>query len=138
MATLEWTDWSLVNALVIAPSNHSPATLLPENWRNTWFGALGASFRPVKRVLLQAGIGYDLSPVTDDNRTTRVPDANRFLIGGGITYGLLSNVNVQFAVLQVLNSPGKINNSASATAGVIQGTYHSRATVVSVGMAVRF
>ena len=138
MADLEWTDWSLVDTVAIIPANHAPATVLPQNWRNTWFGAIGASFRPIKKLLLQAGIGYDLSPVTNDNRTPRVPDANRYLVGGGVTYGLLDNVNVQFAVLQVLSGAAKINNSASAAAGIIRGTYHSRATVVGVGMAARF
>ena len=138
MADLQWTDWSLVDTLAILPVNHAPATVLPENWRNTWFGAVGASFRPIKKLLLQAGIGYDLSPVTDNNRTTRIPDANRFLLGGGITYSLLTNVNVQFAVLEALSGAAKIDNSASPTAGIIQGTYHTRATTVSVGMTARF
>jgi long-chain fatty acid transport protein len=138
MADLQWTDWSLVDTLAITPANGSPATVLPENWRNTWFGAVGASFRPIKKLLLQVGIGYDLSPVSKDNRTTRIPDANRFLMGGGVTYTLLADLNVQFAVLQVLSGAAKIDNSASATAGITQGTYHSRATVVSVGMAARF
>ena len=115
MADLQWTDWSLVETLVIAPV-HAPPTVLPENWRNTWFGAVGASFRPTKNLLLQAGIGYDMSPVTNDNRTTRVPDANRFLVGGGVTYGLLDNVNVQFAVAQVISGGARIDNT-SLTAG---------------------
>ena len=138
MADLQWTDWSLVDTLAITPANGLPAAMLPENWRNTWFGAIGASFRPIKRLLLQAGIGYDLSPVTNGNRTTRIPDANRFLVGGGITYSLLTNVNVQFAVLEALSGLAKIDNSASPTAGIIQGTYHTRTTTVSVGMTARF
>jgi long-chain fatty acid transport protein len=138
MADLQWTDWSLVDTLAIISANQAPATVLPENWRNTWFGAIGASFRPIKKLLLQAGIGYDLSPVTDDNRTTRIPDASRFLVGGGITYSLLTNVNVQFAVLQAFSGAAKIDSSASPTAGVIQGTYHTQATTVSVGMTARF
>jgi long-chain fatty acid transport protein len=137
MADLQWTDWSLVDTLTITRAN-APANVLQENWHNTWFGAVGASFRPIKKLLLQIGVGYDLSPVTNDNRTTRVPDANRFLVGGGITYGLFENVNVQFAVLQVLSGGAKINNSASPTAGTIQGTYHSQATLVGIGMAARF
>jgi long-chain fatty acid transport protein len=138
MADLEWTDWSLVNASAIVSPNRAPATVFSQNWRNTWFGAIGASFRPIKKLLIQGGIGYDMSPVTSDNRTPRVPDADRFLVGAGITYGLFDNVNVQFAILEVLTGGAQINNFSSATAGTIRGTYHSRATVVGVGMAARF
>jgi long-chain fatty acid transport protein len=138
MADLQWTDWSLVDTIAITPANGSPATVLREDWRNTWFGAIGASFRPMDRLLLQAGVGYDLSPVTDANRTTRVPDANRFLLGCGATYSLLPDVNLQLAVLEALSGPAKIDNSASAAAGTIRGTYHTHATVVSLGMTARF
>ena len=138
MADLQWTDWSSVKALSITPANHAPATVLPENWRSTWFGAIGASFRVTQRLLLQAGVGYDLSPVTDGNRTTQIPDANRVLLGGGVTYSLLTNVSVQFAVLEVLSGTAKIDNSTSPTAGVIRGTYDTQATTVSLGMTARF
>lgn len=138
MADLQWTNWSLLHTLIIAPANQAPATILQENWRNTWFFAAGINFRVHNRLLLQAGAGYDMSPVTDSTRTTRVPDNDRVLLGGGLTYGLLPNVNLQFAVLQVLTAAANINNSASAAAGVIRGTYHSGVTVVSLGVAARF
>jgi long-chain fatty acid transport protein len=138
MADLQWTNWSLVDAVAITPANGSAPTVLRENWRDTWFGAVGASFRVTDTVLLQAGVGYDLSPVTDGNRTTRVPDSNRFLLGGGATYSLSAGVDLQFAVLQVFSAAAKIDNSASATAGTIRGSYHTHATAVSVGMAARF
>lgn len=138
MADLQWTDWSLVDTITVTPGNGSPVAVLHENWRNTWFGAVGANYRPIDRLLLQAGVGYDLSPVTDSNRTTRVPDGNQFVLGCGATYSLLADVNLQFAILQVLSRAANIDNSASATAGTIRGTYHSRATVVSVGVTARF
>ena len=138
MADLQWTDWSLVKTLSIIPDSHVPATVLPENWSSTWFGAIGASFRVTERLLLQTGIGYDLSPVTNGNRTTRIPDADRALLGGGVTYSLLTNVNVQLAVLEVLSGTTKIDNSASPTAGIIRGTYNTQATTVSLGMTARF
>ena len=144
MADLQWTDWSLIDTVAITPANGSPATVLREDWRNTWFGAIGASFRPIDRLLLQAGVGYDLSPVTDANRTTRVPDANRFLLGCGATYSLLPDVNLQLAVLEALSGPAKIDNSASAAAGTIRGTvsyacdgrqpWHDSAVLTSSGL----
>jgi len=138
MADLQWIDWSLVSTLSIIPANHTPATVLPENWRNTWFGSIGANFRVTERLLLQAGVGYDLSPVTNSNRTTRIPDANRLLLGGGVTYNLLTNVSVQLAVLEVLSGTVKIDNSASPTAGVIRGSYDTEVTTVALGMTARF
>jgi long-chain fatty acid transport protein len=138
MADLQWTNWSLLHTLIIVPANQAPATVLREDWRDTWFFAAGVNVRVHNRLLLQAGAGYDMSPVTDSTRTTRVPDTDRVLLGAGLTYGLVPNVNLQFAVLQVLTAGAKIDNSASTAAGVIRGTYHSGVTVVSLGVAARF
>jgi long-chain fatty acid transport protein len=39
MADVQWTHWSLLRNVVVVPSNGAPATVLPENWRNTWFAS---------------------------------------------------------------------------------------------------
>ena len=58
----------------------------PSNFEGWWGTAYVWRIRrqlcPITKLLLQAGIGYDLSPVTGNNRTTRIPDANRFLLRG--------------------------------------------------------
>jgi long-subunit fatty acid transport protein len=60
------------------------------------------------------------------------------LLGGGMTYNLLTNVSVQLAVLEVLSGTVKIDNSASPTAGVIRGSYDTEVTTVALGMTARF
>ncbi|MGE4047455.1 MAG: OmpP1/FadL family transporter [Acetobacteraceae bacterium] len=138
MMDAQWTHWSVVDTLAIVPSAGRAPLILRENWRNTWFGAVGVNFRPIERLLVQAGVGYDLSPVTDQNRTARVPDANRFLIGLGGTYRLWPGVDLQAAVLQVFGEQARINHAASTSSGVLRGSYDAWATVVSLGLALRF
>ena len=138
MAEIQWTNWSTINTLAIMPANGSPGTVLREGWRDTWFGAIGVGFQVNERTLLQAGIGYDFSPVTNSSRTTRVPDADRLLVGIGLTYSLLENVELQVAALEAIGGTASIINSATASAGTILGTYSSHATVVGLGVAVRF
>ena len=94
MADVQWTHWSLLRNVVVVPSNGTPTTVLPENWRNTWFASVGASYRVTEKLLLQAGFAYDESPVTDRNRTTRIPDSDRYDLGAGATYSVLPNVNL--------------------------------------------
>ena len=138
MAELQWTHWSLLKNVVVVPSNGAPLTVLPENWRNTWFGAVGASYRPIEKLLLQAGFSYDESPVTDANRTTRIPDSDRYNLGIGATYTVLPNVNLQAAYLHAFFASQSINSAASATSGRIIGSYSSHADVFSLGATVKF
>jgi long-chain fatty acid transport protein len=138
MADLQWTHWSLLRSLAVVPSSGAPITVLPLNWRNTWFGSVGASYRITEKLLLQGGFGYDESPVTDSNRNTRIPDSDRFNLGVGATYALLPNVNLQAAYLHTFFADASINNSATPTSGVIVGRYRNSSNALSLGAAVKF
>jgi long-chain fatty acid transport protein len=139
MADVEWTDWSLIQAIHITPTNpFVPGTTIQENWRNTWFASIGANYQVTNKLLLQTGFAYDESPVTDSNRTTRIPDANRYLLSVGGQYAILPNVTVQAAYLHVFVTGAPIDSAASATSGVIRGKYSNNANVWSVGAKVRF
>jgi long-chain fatty acid transport protein len=138
MADVQWTDWSLLKDVLIVPSNGAPVTSLPENWRNTWFAALGVSYRIIPKLLLQGGFSYDESPVTNSNRTTRIPDSDRYNLGIGATYSVLPNVNLQAAYLHTFFSGGSISNAASSTSGIIVGNYSASANSFSLGATVKF
>jgi long-chain fatty acid transport protein len=84
LADLIWTDWSLLKDITIVPSNAGVAgKTIDENWRNTVGVSVGANYQATRALMLQGGIGFDESPVTDSNRTSRIPDGNRFVIGIG-------------------------------------------------------
>ena len=138
MADVQWTDWSLLKDVFIVPSNGSPVTTLAENWRNTWFAALGVSYRIIPKLLLQGGFSYDESPVTNSNRTTRIPDSDRYNLGIGATYSVLPNVNLQAAYLHTFFSGGSISSAASSTSGIIVGNYSASANSFSLGATVKF
>jgi long-chain fatty acid transport protein len=138
MADVQWTHWSLIRNVSIVPSNGTPVMSLPQNWRNTWFAAIGANYRVTDKLLLQAGFAYDESPVTDRNRTTRIPDSDRYDLAVGATYSVLPNVNLQAAYVHAFFSGGSINNSAVPSAGLISGSYSTSADAFSLGATVKF
>ncbi len=112
MSDLQWTHWSLLKEITIAPLNGAPTTNLPLNWRSTWFVGVGTSYRVLDTLLLQTGFSYDQSPVPDFYRTTRVPDSDRYNLGVGVTWSVLPNVNLQAAYLHTFFANAPISNSA--------------------------
>ncbi|MCB5945058.1 OmpP1/FadL family transporter [Acidocella sp. KAb 2-4] len=138
LGSVEWTDWSLFNTLNITPRNGSATTIIRENWRNTWYVGVGANYQLTDKLMLQGGVAYDQSPVTDSNRTTRVPDGDHYDLGVGAQYQLLPNVRLELAYLHVFIPHGHINNSAGATAGTITGNYTDSDNSVTAGVNVRF
>jgi long-chain fatty acid transport protein len=138
MADVQWTEWSLVDAIHVTPTNGAPGSTIGENFRDTWFGAVGVSYRPIPVLNLQGGVGYDESPTTDANRTTRIPDYSRFLIGVGATYDVTPNLSVTASYVHLFADSVKINNSASSTAGVLVGKYDDTADSGTLGVTLRF
>lgn len=143
MGNVEWTEWSLFNALSITPTNPGVAgTVIGENWHNTWFAGVGTNYRLLDNVMLQSGFGFDQSPVTDANRTTRVPDANHYDLGFGVQWQVLPSTNVQLAYLHVFVPNGSINSTASSSgltpSGTILGSYADSDNSVTMGVVMKF
>jgi long-chain fatty acid transport protein len=140
MADVQWTHWSLVNNLTIVPTTPGvPATVTQLNLRNSWFGSVGASYKVTDKLMLQAGVAYDQTPIRNAaNRTTRLPDYDRWELGVGATYAVLSNVNLQVGYVHEFAGNVSIRSAASPTSGVIVGTYNDSADVVSLGATIKF
>ena len=53
MADVQWTEWSLIQAINITPSNPLlPGSTLQENWHDTWFASVGANYRVTDKLTL--------------------------------------------------------------------------------------
>ena len=116
----------------------SQASTIAENWHNTVAVSIGANYQLTEALMLQGGVGFDQSPVTATNRTSRIPDSNRYLIGIGAQYEVMKNVTLQIAYAHVFFDNATIASSASATAGTLTGSYATAADTLSVGVKVRF
>lgn len=142
MADLGWTDWSLLKNIVITPTSpYAASSTIPENWRDTWSIAVGANYRVLPKLLLQGGLGYDQSPVTASNRTSRIPDADRYLVGIGAQYEVLPNLTVQAAYAHVFFASAPIDSPIATPGGAVTalvGKYSDSADTVSLGMKYRF
>jgi long-chain fatty acid transport protein len=130
--------FSLLQNVTITTQNGAPPTVIPENWRDTAFVSIGSSYQATDKLLLQGGLYYDESPVTNANRTSRLPDNNRYGIGVGLTYAAFRNVDLQAAYLHVFFPTPTINETTSPTSGTLVGKYSVSTNVASIGIRVRF
>jgi long-chain fatty acid transport protein len=139
LTDISWTDWSLVKTINIVPSSPGvPSSTIVENWRNTAAVSVGANYRLTPGLLLQTGFGYDESPVTDQNRTSRIPDSNRYILGIGAQYDVLPNLTLQIAYAHIFFEGAPVTSQASATSGLLVGKYSNAADTGSLGVTYRF
>jgi long-chain fatty acid transport protein len=86
MAGAEWTNWSRFDTVQI---EGGPAPIdLPFEYNDGWFFSGGGEFDVTQQVSVRAGLGYELSPIDNDNRTYRLPYNDGFLLSAGASYRL--------------------------------------------------
>lgn len=153
MGSVQWTDWSLFKQLRVTPDSGAPGLVIQENWRNTWFAGVGANYQVDDSLMLQTGFSFDESPVTNANRTPRVPDANHYNLGFGLKYKLTPSTTFGLAYLHVFTPGGTINSTALPTgyqqvapgvnipasgSGALTGSYAASDNSVTAGVNVVF
>ena len=100
--------------------------------------SVGANYRLTPQLLLQTGFAFDESPVQDGNRNSRIPDSNRYEIAIGAQYDVLPNMTLQVAYLHAFFDAAPVRTQASATSGVLIGSYSSSADTASLGIKYKF
>jgi len=146
MADVTWTEWSSFDKLMINFDGTLAGTpsVTTENWDDTWRFSLGATYNPSPALTLRLGLAYDQTVIpSDEFRTPRIPDADRFWIalGGGYQIGHGWSVDVAYAHLFVDDANlNKIDDGTGENAGrgTLIGTYENSVDIASLQVAYAF
>lgn len=60
--------------------------VIKQDWRNSWTFYVGGYAKPIPELTIRFATGFDLTPIPSYSLGPLVPDANRFLLSGGIGY----------------------------------------------------
>lgn len=137
MADATWTGWSRFNELRIRLDNGAPDSVTPENWNDTHRVSVGALYRQSEAWSFRLGAAFDQSPVSDQYRTARIPDADRTWLAFGAQYRPSRNSRMDIGFTRVYVEDASIN-SASTTRGNLIGSYQGQSDVLSVQYSQAF
>jgi len=137
MGDLSYTRWNSLKTLNVI--NRNSGTLLTSetfNYDNSWRFAWGAAYQANDALKLKFGIAYDRTPVSDDDRSARVPDNDRvwFSVGGQWNTGRLGKLDAGYSYLYV-KDPSIEQTKAGNT---LRGRYDVSAHIVGVQYSVGF
>ena len=140
MSDVQWTHWSLLKQLNVQGGSNNLISSTQENWRDTAFVSLGANWKPIDRFTFHAGIAYDEAPMSDANRTARIPDADRYWTAFGVSYAVTPKSDVNFGYAHLFTRGGSVSdaNGAAQGGGVLTGHYQDSVDIVSASFAMRF
>ncbi|MEJ0043305.1 MAG: outer membrane protein transport protein [Rhizomicrobium sp.] len=142
LGTVEYTNWSSLRQLLVVSDNplNSPS-LTRLNWKDTWFGSLGAEYRPDETWTLRGGIAYDEAAAPPSTLEPRIPDADRYWVSAGVGYRWDDNTDVNVSASHLLSPHSHVDQTladpANAARGSLDGTTDSQATLVGLQLVLR-
>lgn len=138
MGDLSYTRWNSLKTLNVYNRN-SGALVSTENFNydNAWRFAWGAAYKANDALKLKFGFAYDRTPVSDGDRSARVPDNDRFWfsLGGQWDAGSFGKLDVGYAYLYVKDP--KINQT-SRFGTILRGQYDDSAHIAGVQYSLGF
>jgi long-chain fatty acid transport protein len=150
MGTVEWSNWSRIGTSVWTVPNGSAATVLtspvkfPFQYDDGWFFSVGTEYRWSDRLQLRAGVGYELSPISDSVRMPVIPDNDRLWASVGATWQLFRGIHFDLAYTHIWVKDAPVNISAASGNpwfnGVVNynGTVNGHADIISGALVVPF
>lgn len=141
----EWDNWTrLGSPAIVSLALGRPVTSLPLNYKNGFYYSVGAEYDFTPQWTGRVGFAYEQSPIDVSNRSTRLPDGDRYFASVGASYRY--NEKIQFDVsYQHLFSVGGRNRIAIVPGEPLYtaplaflGTSDPSADIVSVGLKYRW
>jgi long-chain fatty acid transport protein len=99
LGSVRWEDWSAFDEIPVSTERGSNA--IPRNWRDTYGISFGLHYKPIEDLLLQAGFGYDTSPVSDGDRTADMPIDRQIRYAAGLQYKLSDRATIGGSIVYV-------------------------------------
>lgn len=139
MGDLSYTRWNSLKKLDVYNSNTGAlATSESFNYDNSWRIGWGAAYKATDAFKLKFGIAYDRTPVSNSDRTARVPDNDRtwFSFGGQWNTGQFGKVDLGYSYIYVKDP--SIQQTKPGTTTTLRGNYDASAHVVGLQYSVGF
>jgi long-chain fatty acid transport protein len=120
LGTVEWSRWSRIGTVAVTTPSGAPATVggavvqLPFQYKDGWFYSVGGEYIWTDRTTFRAGVGYEISPITDGVRTPRLPDNDRLWLSAGMSYTMMPNLVLDMAYTHIFVKNTHIDISAAS------------------------
>lgn len=143
MAEVQWTDWSAFDQLTVEFDNPAqPDNVTEEEWHDSWFFALGSTYRLDPAWTLRGGIAFDQAPVRTRYRTPRIPDANRYWLSVGAGYEpndwLGFNLGLTYIFLDDSRVRLRVEDPTTDARGNLDADYESSIILLGLSARLRF
>lgn len=144
MADACWSEWSVMEELKVnfdpkvAAALGKKSETIKMDWRDCWRVGLGTEYDLNDKWTVRCGVAYDQTPVEDDeDRTPRLPDADRYWLTCGAQYNFSENIAMDFGYVHLFFKDVKMDY-ADALGRRVTGDVTGTADIFSMAMTYTF
>lgn len=142
MAEYSRVFWSKFKNLNVVGETTPNLSFTEENWKDTDFYALGASYQIDDQWKLRLGLAYDKSAVGDEYRTPRIPDADRLWYSVGLEYQYNEQLTFNLGYTYIHADKSKVNlrgdHLGDASRGAMYAEYSNRINIFAFSLNYNF
>jgi long-chain fatty acid transport protein len=110
MGEAQWTRWSRFDHLTVKFDNPAqPDSVTDENWSDSWFIAVGFTWKPDDTWTLRGGAAWDQDPTRDRRRTPRIPTDDRYWIALGAGWRPSASLTFDLGYTHIFLADAPIN-----------------------------
>jgi len=136
-----WWGWSSYDELAIKfdqtiPAFNSNELVSKRGYENSYQIRVGGEYTNagVEGLDIRAGISYDQSPLPTKYIDPTLPDSDRWLFSGGLTYDIIPSLSVDAAYI-FIRAKERVNRSSE---NGLHGVYNTYANLPSLGFTAKF
>lgn len=119
LAETGWANWSTMHSSTLNVRRFAVST--PQHWIDTYRLGVGAQYKPMQTLMLQAGASFDSSPTSSSHRTPDLPMDRQVRLGLGVLYSPHKIVHMGFSYEYINLGNANINNVSRI--GTVSGSY---------------
>ncbi len=141
LAGFEWQNWSRFKELRVAFDTPGlPDSVVQQRYEDGYYFSLGAEFAASDALTLRTGVGYEISPVTDDFRSVRQPDSNRIWASLGASYEINDRfaVNLSYSHIFADEAPINLALADNPSRGALRGEGNTAIDIVGISLRSKF
>ncbi|WP_417685980.1 OmpP1/FadL family transporter [Roseibium sp.] len=143
LGTVEWTNWSRLEAPKVIRDDGLYMKSLPFNYEDGWFFSVGGEYAYNDSLTLRAGVAYEKSPIDTAIRSTRLPDNNRWWLSAGATYNFADNLSFDVGYSHLIPEDTDIkivsgHQDYSATIGNYVGKADAQVDIFSASLRYKW
>lgn len=141
MAEVQKTYWSSFDDLTIQGTKKPILSVTDEDWKDSMFYSVGASYKIDDQWKVRGGMAFDQTPVSDYNRTPRIPDSDRIWLSSGVEYKYDDSWTFNAGYTYIRAEKSKVNLQATgndAGRGPISAEYKGNIHLFGASAAYHF